>query len=82
MCFYLHKGFFIFNRKNRSVKRTETTDSILIEENEQEEEPDLPSLVENMIPPGQEVVQAEPAAEVTCSSSRTCNFGTEVSGPE
>ena len=65
MCLYLHKGFFVFNRKNRSVKRTETTESILIEENEQEEEPDLPSLVELVIPSGQEVGQAELAVEVT-----------------
>ena len=64
MCLYVHKGFFVFSRKNTSVKRTETTESILIEENEEEEQSDFPSLVEHVIPSGQEVVQHDVGVQV------------------
>ena len=64
MWFYLHKGFFVFNRKNRSAKRTETTDSILIEENDQDEEPELLSLVGNVIHYSEEGLQHEGGVEV------------------
>ena len=49
---YIKVSLYLIGRIDQS--RTETTDSILIEENDQDDEPELPSSVGNVIHSGEQ----------------------------